>query len=88
MKNLSLESIKSPKNKNMITKVEDGKKYIVVTANKNGIIKCPFCEKKHIHGKMSGHRRNHCDVKNNVYSIKVDGVVYLKEDGYIVDYPY
>lgn len=72
----------------MRTKVEDGKKYIVLTANKKGEIKCPFCEKKHIHGKMSGHRNPHCDVKNNVFSINVDENIYLKSDGYIVDYQY
>jgi len=41
--------------------IENGIIYPIVKANKNGVVKCPYCLKMHKHGKGNGHRIAHCE---------------------------
>lgn len=71
----------------MKTKLEDGIYYPVLTADENGFINCPFCHKKHKHGKPNGHRMAHCDFKEigNQPSF-IDGSYFFQSRGYFIEH--
>jgi hypothetical protein len=78
--------IKQLNYKNMQPIVREGKSYLEIKQDKNGFVKCPFCLKKHQHGKVSGHRIAHCDNSVSMSAISIGGEFYKKEDGYFVNY--
>ena len=63
---------------------KDGKNYLEVKADKNGFIKCPFCLKKHQHGKVNGHRLAHCANSSTTTEFIIEDQHYKKEDGYFI----
>ena len=70
----------------MKTIKEGNKNYLVLKADKNGWVNCPFCEQKHKHGAGggSGHRVAHCSKPTK--PIYFEGKQHLKEDGYYVQF--
>lgn len=61
---------------------------LIVKADKNGYVNCPFCGKKHKHGKFggNGHRIPDCNsplINNPIFSS--DGW-HFKKDGYYVEF--
>ena len=63
---------------------KEGKSYLEIKSDYDGVIECPFCFEKHKHGKESGHRIAHCNSK--VLPVFFDGEWHKKEDGYFINY--
>ena len=64
----------------------NGKEYIVLwrEKEKSETEFCPFCGKRHIHGKGDGHRVSHCTSGEDIFTRKSDGKVFKQSQGYIV----
>jgi len=63
------------------------KVYPLLKANEQGIILCPFCFKKHKHGKPGGHRIAHCHKDEIIaYAIVTKNGVIYQENGYYIEY--
>jgi len=68
------------------TEIQDGQEYIVLwRKNEESYTDfCPFCGKRHIHGKGDGHRASHCAFGEDTFIRQSDGKVFKQSQGYIV----
>ena len=68
------------------TEFQDGEEYIVLWREneESPTDFCPFCGKRHIHGKGDGHRVSHCAFGEDTFTRKSDGKIFKQSQGYIV----
>ncbi len=68
------------------TEFHNGEEYIVLWREneESPTDFCPFCGKRHIHGKGDGHRVSHCAFDDGIFTRKSDGKIFKQSQGYFV----
>jgi len=68
------------------TEIQDGEEYVVLwrETEDSPTDFCPFCGKRHTHGKGDGHRVSHCAFDDDTFTRKSDGKIFKQSQGYIV----